>query len=78
MKIKAPWSHQQVERLNAYQESGLLHPFTCANEHEGDRTLVATVNGWICKHCDYRQNWAHSFMERPVKELVPWMPNDPR
>jgi hypothetical protein len=24
--------------------------------------LLATKAGWLCPHCDYRQDWAHPFM----------------
>ena len=60
--VKAPWSAEQVDNLNRYQHSGIMHPFTCPGGHDGDRELVATRNGWICCHCDYRQDWAHDFM----------------
>lgn len=62
-KIIAPWTPDQVDRLNRFQRLGNVHEFTCASNHEGaDRTLVATKDGWICPHCDYRQNWAHAAM----------------
>ncbi len=34
----------------------------------GDRgVLIATEQGWVCPHCDYRQDWAHAAMvEQPV------------
>lgn len=60
---------EEVVSLNAYQKSGVFHPFTC----EGDRTdekhldgeglLVATEDGWVCPYCDYRQGWAHEWMK---------------
>jgi hypothetical protein len=60
---------EEVESLNAYQNSNAFHPFTCG----GDRTdekhiddegrLVATEDGLICPFCDYKQNWAHDFMK---------------
>lgn len=31
----------------------------------GDRTLLATTNGWICPHCDYKQDNAHPMMLKP-------------
>ena len=67
-KTTAPWNSQQIDALNKTQRAGFIHEFTCPESHEGsDRTLVATVNGWICPHCDYTQNWAHDFMfEEPV------------
>lgn len=31
-----------------------------AREHGGDwGQLVATVDGWVCPVCKYRQGWAH-------------------
>ena len=65
--IEAPFSSEQVDALNRYQRSGVFHEFTCAEHHDGaDRTLVATRQGWICPHCDYRQSWAHRAMLDPV------------
>jgi len=61
--VFTPWSDEQVEILNAYQNNSRLHEHTCLNDH-GDlsRTLIATNNGWICPNCDYTQDWAHSFV----------------
>jgi hypothetical protein len=62
-KITAPWTPDQVDRLNRFQRLGHVHEFTCPYAHDGaDRTLVATKAGWICPHCDYRQDWAHAMM----------------
>ena len=62
-KITAPWDTKTVDALNRWQRAGFVHEFTCRNEHPGaDRALVATVNGWICPHCTYTQDWAHDFM----------------
>ncbi len=76
---KAPWTEEEVANLNAFQESGRFHPFTCggarcddahkayADEHGGDYgQLVATADGWKCPVCDYRQDWAHPFMAKPL------------
>lgn len=60
--VKAPFTKEQVESLNAFQASGIFHPFTCANEHGGEKRLIATEAGWQCPSCDYKQDWAHSFM----------------
>lgn len=60
---KAPWTAAQVDNLNRWQRFGVFHGFTCGGaEHEGDRTLVATRDGWICCHCSYKQDWAHDAM----------------
>jgi hypothetical protein len=73
-KIRPPWTSEQVAALNDYQTAGWVHPFTCPNrsnlrhrvssitrEHE----LVATADGWVCRVCDYTQDWAHAFMADP-------------
>ncbi len=61
-KIEAPFTQAQVVGLNRWQHAGYVHEFTCGNQHGGDRTLVATVGGWVCQECDYTQDWAHAFM----------------
>lgn len=75
---KAPWTNEQVAALNAYQQAGVMHPFTCPNRSEpghvcdpewgrGDKgVLRATNDGWVCTGCDYTQDWAHDFMEKPI------------
>lgn len=56
-----------------------MHPFTCPNRGDlahniksiGARDhgmLIATKEGWRCPACDYRQDWAHGFMLRPLPE----------
>jgi hypothetical protein len=69
--IKAPWTAEQVVKLNEFQNAGYVHPFTCPNRDEGhgefngDKgALVATVRGWICPFCDYAQDWAHDGMDK--------------
>jgi hypothetical protein len=64
----APWTTEQVEALNRYQISGRGHPFTCGGNRcdefhlDGQGVLVATENGWVCRYCDYTQDWAHAWM----------------
>jgi hypothetical protein len=58
---------EEVYSLNGYQNAGVMHPFTCGGGHrtehpDGEGLLVATVYGWVCPYCDYRQDWAHPFM----------------
>lgn len=60
MRIDAPWDSATVKALNAYQRLGHFHPFTCPHAHDGDRDLIATPKGWICRHCEYTQNWTIS------------------
>ncbi len=60
--IKAPFTTEQVRNLNIYQHSSHVHPFTCMNTHTPNNNLIATEEGWVCPHCDYKQDWAHKFM----------------
>ena len=74
MKRTAPWPPEFVDLLNAWQACGWTHPYTCPNRDAGHpRTdwsgLVATPDGWICRECDYRQDWAHDMSELPPN---PW------
>jgi hypothetical protein len=59
--IKAPYTKDQVKRLNQYQSNGYFHPFTCGGK-DCRETLIATNDGFICPHCGYKQDWAHEFM----------------
>ncbi|MEU3945425.1 hypothetical protein [Streptomyces sp. NPDC029526] len=66
--IHAPWTPEQVDALNRFQQMGGMHPFTCGGDHTpGSPVLVAREDGWHCpqpygEHCDYRQDWAPAFM----------------
>lgn len=64
------WTDEQVEKLNEYQTKGHMHPFTCGNDHDGERVLVATRQGWVCPSCSYTQDWAHEFMFEGAVEFV--------
>ena len=60
--VTAPWRPDEVEALNKYQKSGVMHEFTC-KEHSHE-VLIATIDGWICPHqfCYYAQDWAWDWM----------------
>jgi hypothetical protein len=60
-RVDTPFTEDQVRELNAYQDRGEFHPFTCGTD-SNHPNLVATANGWICTACAYTQNWAHGFM----------------
>lgn len=69
--ITAPFTEEQVERLNKYQNEGRFHPFTCCShdgckrgEREDEGILIATKDGWVCPCGKYKQNWAHDFMTK--------------
>ncbi len=52
-KITAPWTEEQVETLQKYQENSCVHPYTC----ECGELLVPTTDEWECEVCSYTQNW---------------------
>ena len=62
MAENSPFTQDQADSFNAYQKAGIFHPFTCGNNHPGDRELVAKPQGLSCPGCDYKQDWAHSWM----------------
>ncbi len=72
-QLKAPWPQEFVNLRNDVQRFCYeYHPYTCGGnrcdaahvkyaKENGDRDeglLVATVGGWICPVCDYKQDWA--------------------
>jgi hypothetical protein len=60
--IHAPFTDEQVQRLNEFQQRGDVHPFTCGNTHDEPSVLIALNDGWHCWTCGYTQTWAHAFM----------------
>jgi hypothetical protein len=85
-QIEAPFDESQVAWLNQAQThtgKGMpIHPFTCASRSDGQHgeeggdlgVLIATTQGWVCPHCDYRQDWAQSAMfiaPRPAEVAGP-------
>lgn len=71
--ITAPFSPEQVLRLNAFQESGRFHPFTCGWEHDEQVPLVATLHGWVCpRRCLYTQDWALVSMSYYPEQFEPY------
>lgn len=68
-QITAPWTVEQVNALNRFQQEANMHPFTCGALHASGQSpvLEATLAGWMCPDltCDYVQDWAHAFMADP-------------
>ena len=74
-RIAAPFTPEQVEQLNLFQQAGRFHPFTCYSSGPPDRCerrlqksdgeLTATLEGWVCACGFYTQQWAHDFMAQP-------------
>lgn len=62
MKIEAPFTDDQVASINAFQQSGLMHEFTCTTRHQAGSALFATREGMRCPGCDYLQTWVHTYM----------------
>jgi len=73
--IKKPFTQEQVDNLNHYQNEGKFHPFTCCggdkntpncqrNAGTSEGVLIATVDGWVCPCGEYKQDWAHDFMDK--------------
>lgn len=61
--MKAPWTKQQVEKLQKYQNDKSNHPYTCVNcsEQNENTILIPNCDGWYCPRCDLVvQDWAHS------------------
>jgi hypothetical protein len=61
----APFTKEEVENLQKWQNSAKVHPFTCESSNIHPNTnLVPTVDGWVCPHpkCGITQNWCHDFM----------------
>ena len=77
-QIKAPFSQEQVDKLNQFQKTGKFHPFTCCSPEyipeckralnqgetyeEREGILIAKTEGFICPCGKYKQNWAYAFM----------------
>jgi hypothetical protein len=75
---KKPFTKEEVDNLNRFQRSGMFHPFTCdraspkcetKGEPRRDGVLLATPDGWICPCGEYKQDWAHDFMTKDLKDL---------
>ena len=69
--IRAPWTDAQVEALNAWQQRGDVHEYTCPYSHDdGSRVLIATRDGWVCPSCGYRQRWAYAMGARQMEQYT--------
>lgn len=66
-QIYAPFTDEQVQKLNEFQKSRKMHPYTCMGEFcdrsktENEGILIATNQGWICPCGQYTQNDAPNF-----------------
>lgn len=55
----AKFSPEQVDSLQAFQDSGVLPPYICT-KHGGGQKLRATEDGLVCDVCLSVQDWAHT------------------
>lgn len=55
------WTEEQVDNLNRYQKVGFFHEYTCRDDHDGARAMVATKHGLVCPSCGYRQTRVGTF-----------------
>ena len=70
--IKAPFTEEQVKKLEEWQANDRLHPFTCCSPEdikecqrrskENEGILIPHKEGWICPCGKYTQDWCHDFM----------------
>ena len=71
--LQAPFTPEQVDSINGFQDAGVMHPFTCPcddHSYRGDHwdgshvSLVATEDNMVCPDpaCPYTQSWVHHYM----------------
>jgi hypothetical protein len=76
-RVNTPWTPAQIAGLQAWQDAGYVHEFTCVTNHsKGSRVLIPTREGWRCPSCHYRQRWAPDFAmtgppPNPLTEMRP-------
>lgn len=52
--LKAPWTPEQIEKLDERQAREDMHPYTC----ECGYSLEPFESGWYCENqCGYHQDW---------------------
>lgn len=56
--MKTLMTKLMIDSFNAYQESGLYHPYTCGNP-DCRAVLIATEKGIVCPNCGYKQTFVN-------------------
>jgi hypothetical protein len=61
---ESPWTPQEVDNIDAWQECPYVHPYTCPCDHPETRDhvlLTPTETGLVCSEpdCEYEQSWVH-------------------
>ena len=55
--LTAPWTDEQVETLQKWQEDDTKHPYTCIC----GESLTPYNSGWKCEYCGHTQDWCWNF-----------------
>lgn len=74
MSVKAPFTEEQIVKINSFQENDATHEFTCCGPEnipectrssgESNGTLVAYKENLICPCGKYTQDWVHEEMTK--------------
>ena len=74
-RTEAPFTKEQAESINGYQQAGVFHEFTCGSENCREALVATDGGGLYCPQCDYTQNWVHDWMANDVwRKMHHWMP----
>lgn len=55
--VNAPWTDEQVETLQKWQEDDTKHPYTCVC----GESLTPYNSGLCCEYCGHTQDWCWNF-----------------
>ena len=67
--MKAPFTDEQVARIQEWQADKYVHPLTCGNEN-CCMTLDVTKDGLVCPLCGYTQDWVHDCIANPINPHI--------
>lgn len=61
---ESPWTPEEVDHINAWQDCEYVHPYTCPCDHpetDDEVLLAADETGLHCPEpsCEYEQSWVH-------------------
>ena len=66
--MKAPFTKEQVKRIQAWQENQYTHSFTCGAE-DCRMDLHVDKNGLYCGFCGYEQDWIHDIIANSILDI---------
>jgi len=76
-RVKAPFTDEQVDAINQWQNTSTVHPLTCGSGNrkdekhlDGEGILVASKDGLVCPYCDYKQDWVPDGVAFPGEIFV--------